>query len=621
MCTYDYTPYTGCEDGEQHFYIQWVKCSVAVEKGRYCPLDTSHKVEQLRKLSANVLSCPLHGPVAVQQYVLDAVNARPQDSDRDTRRARSAARRGATSRGRTPKRGTSDRDSEQPVRREVRKQRSRRSMASESTDSESSTSLSTRARAAAAQRVPSLAERERLERRKSRTAQNSHRRSISADVALPPPPTLTMRYGRSEASLPLKADPEVPTAELPAPVANAQQAPSKPSLDIPRAIGVVGLPSSPDMHHRRGSVHRSRSEGVLRKSTESQPEAAQPAPRSAVSPASDNSSPEQNPDLPFSSLSRRNRRAGSRSIRDRSVDTTMRRIDEQHEAAEQHTAAAREAASPDHGPASLPPTTTTPRRSDSLSRPRLNALHIPAPPANPLQRDAYSAPTATPPETDITGTPSHHTHQPPHHHTLRSRAKSLRHIDLSPPPQIPSSSSQINNEDAASLRSAASGRSRRFEHQVAEGRKWVAAREHMAALPATPVGKVGAGAGAGVGLGLGLGVTDVLAHMSEPNLAAAVATTAAAAVAVPPGGAARESVDSGYRSGHGHGHQVQRSWETVTGAAATASVSSSSGSRVGGGEEEGRHVGNARGGKLQKAAPPPPLLQQQQQQQQQRAGD
>src|SRR5690349_15369922 len=125
MCTYDYTPYTGCEDGEQHFYIQWVKCSVAVEKGRYCSLDTSHKVEQLRKLSTNVLSCPLHGPVAVQQYVLDAVNTRTQDSDRDTRRARSAARRGATSRGRTPKRGTSDRDSEQPVRKEVRKQRSR----------------------------------------------------------------------------------------------------------------------------------------------------------------------------------------------------------------------------------------------------------------------------------------------------------------------------------------------------------------------------------------------------------------------------------------------------------------------------------------------------------------
>ncbi|KAK4039190.1 hypothetical protein C8A01DRAFT_47325 [Parachaetomium inaequale] len=527
MCTYDYTPYTGCEDGPQHYYIQWVKCSIAVEKGRYCSLDASHKVEQLRKLSANVLSCPLHGPIAVQQFVLDSANSTPLDDEAERARARSTTRRAAAARGRTPKRGGSDREVEQPVRRPVRKQRSRREIALESSDSESSSSFSARPRAA--ERVTRMDDREpeAMERRRSRTAQApSHSRSISADIALPPPLPLFMRHGRSEVSLPLKTDFDVESED---PRAGHRQSRPKNSLDIPRAIGVVGLPSSPDMH-RRGSVHRSRSESGLGPGNEGQQEPL-PAPRSALSPASD-SSPDQNPELPFSTPGRRGRRAGARSIRDRSVDTTMRRIDEHVEnpSTARETATSETHSSTTTSPEPHPPqtvTTTFHRRSNS--RPHLNSLQIPKN-RDHYQRDAYSAPTATPPETEINTSP-----------LPKNRARSLRHVDISPlaplplPPQNPYSSSRNDGGETASIRSTTTTRSRRFEDQVAEGRKWVAAREHIPMPTMAPRG---------------------------PATDTSLPLAAAAASGIPPG-MGRESVDSG-------------SWETVR---SVGSVSSSSGGR------------------------------------------
>jgi hypothetical protein len=589
MCTYDYTPYTGCENGEQHYYIQWVKCNTAAEKGRYCSLETSHRVEQLRKLSSNVLSCPLHGPIAVQQFVLEPANAQlhadGHHDNTERHRARSTTRRATRSRARTPRRASPDWEPEQPVRREVCRRRSRREIVPDSSDSESSTSFSSRPMAAG--RRKTVADRELVERRRSRMAQNTHRRSISADVSLPPVPSLSMRHGRSEVSLPLRTEFEE-SAEVPQPPTPGSQARPKNSLDIPRAIGIVGLPSSPDMH-RRGSMHRTRNEGLLRRgSNEGQPELVPPLPTSPLSLSSE-SSPDQNPDLPFGNPTRRNRRTGPRSIHDRSVDTTMRRIDE-HVGPEENDRTISAA----HGIPTLdshssttspeppnrdltrtaPPlgTTTYHRRSDS--RPRLNTLQIP--PTRPqFQRDAYSAPTATPPETDINRDQDR---------PLRNRAKSLRNVPLSPTtttmmePLPPRRGSE--HEETASLRSA---RSRRYENQVAEGRKWVAAREHM------PLQQAGHGHGHGRAA-----VTDVLAYMSEPNLAAALGVGVGVGVVPPPGVTTwRESVDSGYRSGH----QAQRSWESVVPGPSAAGAAAAEGAQRGGtGGKGGRNT-------LQKAPP------------------
>ncbi|KAK4099101.1 hypothetical protein N658DRAFT_525731 [Parathielavia hyrcaniae] len=505
-------------DGQQHYYIQWVKCNTAVERGRYCSVEASQRVEKLRKLSTNVLSCPLHGPIAVQQFVLDSVNARPQENNpaEEEPHTQSTAEPAATARGRPPKQDSIDREPVQPPPRDIRKQRSRREIVLDSSDSESSASFPSRRRAAG--RTKTSSTRELRERQRSRSTRRSHRRSVSADVvSLPPPPSLTMRHGRSEVSLPLKNGAEA-QAEGQPPSTTAPQTQPTNSLEIPRPVGVMGLPSSPDMH-RRASVHRSRSEGVLRQETEGQPEPAPPAPRSAVSPSGDDS-PDQNPDLPFSSPNRRARRAGARSIRDRSVDTTMRRIDEHvsPEDSARNIGHARETPTPDtrssattspepqargHAP---PRHTTYHRRSGS--RPRLDTLQIP--PTRPqYPRDAYSAPTATPPETDIS-----------EERPARRRAKSLRHVEISPAamkPLPPPAPMAHRNEETASLRSV---RSRRFDEQGGEGRKRAAAREYMPQPPP------------------------------------------------PPGAAGRESVDSGYLSGH----QAQRSWESVGPSAAADAV-------------------------------------------------
>ncbi|KAK3904478.1 hypothetical protein C8A05DRAFT_13643 [Staphylotrichum tortipilum] len=579
MCTYDYTPYTGCPDGHQHYYIQWVKCGVAVEKGRYCSVQDSHQVEQLRKLSANVLSCPLHGPIAVQQFILDLA-PRPQEEERvperERSRARSTARRGATSRGRTPKRVASDRDDEPPVRREVRKQRSRPRHAPEYSDSDSSSSFSARPRISS-DRVKRVADQEPPPTR--RMPRIAHRRSVSADLVAPPPPTaLSMRHGRSEVSLPMRPEPEQQLEEPPVPATDARR---KPSLDIPLATGAVGLPTSPDMH-RRASVHRSKSEGLLRRSSvSSQPETIPPVPNSSVaaaaaaastaSTAGDSSPEQQHQETPFSSMPRRGRRPGSRSVRDRSVDTTMRRIDEHVAPEEQHVTnasaagPAREMMTPETRRSSVTtspepqPIRTLPSQPHTLPdlRPRLDSLQIPQQREHPL-RDAYSAPTATPPETDISSS----------HRSLRTRSKSFRHMSparhRSPAPGpapapyhtiVPSRPN--TNEDTASIRST---RSRRFEDQVAEGRKWAAAREHMPTATPVPAATMPSGPSGRV-----LAMTDVLAHMSEPNLALGAT-------------GARESVDSGYRSGH----QTQRSWEGAAPRPGATPIVSATGGAVAG---------------------------------------
>lgn len=68
MCTFCYTPYIGCPKGRRHYYLQWLKCKTAIKKGHsYCPIGKSTEVRELQKLSGNVLACPFHTHIAIQQ--------------------------------------------------------------------------------------------------------------------------------------------------------------------------------------------------------------------------------------------------------------------------------------------------------------------------------------------------------------------------------------------------------------------------------------------------------------------------------------------------------------------------------------------------------------------------
>ncbi|KAK0624947.1 hypothetical protein B0T17DRAFT_654776 [Bombardia bombarda] len=56
MCTYDYTPYVGCPETQQHYFLQWMKCNKALESGnKYCRMDKSTEVQGLKQqLSASL---------------------------------------------------------------------------------------------------------------------------------------------------------------------------------------------------------------------------------------------------------------------------------------------------------------------------------------------------------------------------------------------------------------------------------------------------------------------------------------------------------------------------------------------------------------------------------------
>ena len=577
MCTYDYTPYTGCGEGQQHFYTQWMKCHRALENNKYCDLEKSTEVEVLRKLSTNVLSCPLHGPIAVQQQIFDSfraenvqkVAARSQHEDAERPRTRTTARR-----GRTPRSNTYGTSSEQAPCKEVRKRRAARDAPPASSDSESLSDSPIRPRAADGMRKPG--DRGVPERRKSpMVRENLHRRASSAEL-LPPARVLPMRHGRSEVSLPLKAEPQAQAEDAP------KQVPPKNTLKIPAGKGIIGLPSSPDM------LHRAKSEGLLRQGKESQGEPLEPTARNTISPSSDSSPDPNSEQLPFSNgASRRGRRAGARSIRDRSVDTVMRRIDEHFvaESIDAPEAGGRQSTSLPRASTSTASRSSTSTESQSRdmtpshsiiattssgapiyrsedSRPRLHTLQIPKQ-GDQHFHGASPASAASPPQQDTPQNP------------LQTR-KSFRYGNSPASTASLSMSPQRKNDETSSIRST---KSRRFEEQVAEGRKWAAAREHH--MPSNS---------AAVATASRSPLTDVLAaHMSEPHLPLAAPAGMAVLTAAAAG---RESIDSGYRSGPGYQqqqHHRQRSRDVTDE------------------KEAGIPGAGAAGKRLQKVVPPQPL--------------
>ncbi|VBB80859.1 Putative protein of unknown function [Podospora comata] len=486
MCTYDYTPYTGCKQGEQHFYIQWMKCSKAIETGgKYCPPELSVEVDAIRKLSGNVLSCPVHGPIAIEQHEFDFVVAKipveqPHDQPARRGRSRTASRRGTSvSRSnRTPKTDTFGRDFEELP--EKKRRESRAVSPTESVNSESSGTILARPRTSDGLKK---ADRSGSQDRRRSSVAHSHRRVSSADLNLMPRRASTLRQSKGDKQLPPPAEiPERAEAQEEEP--RGRQPRPKTTVHIPAGTGMIGLPSSPDMN-KRSPVSRAKSEG-----RPTPPDTLTARIDTALSPntalGSSDSSPEHPSEpLPFGPRRSSVRRTTTRSIRKSTDEGPMGRIDE-------HVASGEDE---DQLQASgLHITTSNITRSGTNRTTRSSRVGI-----SPESESDFRFP-------------------PPPSRSNNSSPISRRGSETRPPmpasplsPVFPRYNSYTSNDDASSLRSNQSKTSRRFEDQVAEGRKWAAAREqHM----------------------------SILANHSEPNLPLAGVQSR------------RESADSGYRSGH-----------------------------------------------------------------------
>ncbi|GAB1317894.1 hypothetical protein MFIFM68171_08104 [Madurella fahalii] len=454
MCTYDYTPYTGCKDGQQHFYIQWVKCNKAVERNRYCSLDESTELEHLKKLSTNVISCPIHGAVAVQQHAFEFVYAQaaeePATEDHHSEMTERSRARNTTRRDDTASRNRDlglGQGIQQPVRKEVRKRRSARQVHPASSDTE--TERYSIVRPKTVEPVKRTEERGRPGKRASSLVrEESHQLANPGDLDSLSTRSLS-HHDHNGASSRLTAGRNQQTEEESTESATGNvQTRLKSSLTIPPCSVRIGLPSSPDILRRSSGVHKSKSEMQLQQGQESpsKPTAHTTSPRSA------DSSPDHNSELPFgNSTQHRGRRSGTRSTHNRSVDRSMKRIDEH-------------AISRDDG---------TGERQDTRSSTTSQSTTI-SPVEPPQNTDAPSLPTSP---------------------------KSLQFGGTSASPLSPTTSTTTHgarpNEDAASVRS---GRSRRFfflDH-AAEGR-----------------GRAGAGAASPRSPTMS---ASMLAHLSESHL-------------------------------------------------------------------------------------------------------
>ncbi|KAK4177905.1 hypothetical protein QBC36DRAFT_326058 [Triangularia setosa] len=488
MCTYDYTPYTGCKQGEQHFYIQWMKCSKAIETGgKYCPPELSVEVDAIRKLSGNILSCPVHGPIAIEQHEFDFVVAKipvdqPQDQSIRRGRSRTASRRGTSvSRSnRTPKTDTFGRNFEEIPQKKRRESRDVSSTGS--VNSESSGTVPARPRTSDGLKK---ADRSGSQDRRRTSVAHSHRRVSSADLNLMPRRASTLRQSKGDRQLP-------PPAEIPKHVeaqeeeTRGRQPRPKTTVHIPADTGIIGLPSSPDMN-KRSPVNRAKSEGRPM-STESMTARLDTSlPHNTALGSSDSSPEHPSEPLPFGPRRPSVRRSGTRNIRKSTDEVPMGRIDEnvaQGEDADQIQAGG------------LHITTSGITRSGTTRTTRPSRIGI-----SPESESDFRFP-------------------PPPSRSNNSSPISRRGSETRPPmpasplsPVFPRYNSYNSNDDASSLRSNQSKTSRRFEDQVAEGRKWAAAREqHMSIL------------------------ANSNNNLSEPSLPLASQSR-------------RESADSGYRSG------------------------------------------------------------------------
>ncbi|KAM7198735.1 hypothetical protein V8F20_006050 [Naviculisporaceae sp. PSN 640] len=344
MCTYDYTPYRGCARGQQHFYLQWMKCNIALENGnRHCPLHESIEVEELKKLSGNVLFCPLDNPIAVQQheflFIAGEEEDAPQAKPRFTQESRARSRSARSTRGRPATMYKLDHSSENSVGERVRKT-SRKKIPRDlspppTPDSDRSDSPIPRPRTASG--VKRLDDEKVLEDRRAKARTRSHRRASSVEFA-PLPIMKVTRPAPSDVTRPRSCHGEEDTI----PDANdkshlpPQAVPPGPLSPGTRAR--LGLPASPDMHRRNSLIQRSRSESPMKAEFQFPPGADGPATDPEFGhplyPQPD-SSPEQQPE-PFAvqPVVRRARTTRSRAATEERI---MRRIEEDKRAEEEFT--------------------------------------------------------------------------------------------------------------------------------------------------------------------------------------------------------------------------------------------------------------------------------------------
>ncbi|KAK0713211.1 hypothetical protein B0T26DRAFT_359216 [Lasiosphaeria miniovina] len=456
MCTFDYTPYAGCVEGQQHFYLQWMKCNRAIAIQKYCSIERSIEMQTLRLLSGSIICCPIHNPISVEQHQFQVVHVNDEQDDEDEslsplaaspksyssqrRRARTLTRPESA----TPKHDRSMLSFEDEVRAVSRRRKAAAAARNASpVDSRGSRESSPRPAR------PRTSGGERRARDHSAGTDwsamprgRSHRRVSSVDVAQPPARSKTF-HGKPPPSFRQVEEKQTPAREEPRNMVPAQKSP-RPVSAVGQPIGPgagIGLPSSPDIH-RRASM-------ALRKPAE-QDSAARQAGSGAASLASrGDSSPEDNWEpLPPRPLTNRGRSTPDLSpIQGRNEERAMRRIEEHRGPEEEgeQTAAGR-------GNNRLH------RREGSDSSGRLKELLVPEQRPKHVRDVALTikVPGGSEQSADA----------------LRQNRKSMR----------------LDNRAAASLQKTEdTGRSRRYEDQVEEGRKWVAAREYM---PITTMGSV-----------------------------------------------------------------------------------------------------------------------------------
>ncbi|KAK3349021.1 hypothetical protein B0T25DRAFT_582049 [Lasiosphaeria hispida] len=242
MCMYDYTPYSGCKPGEQHSYLQWMKCNKAVsDNSYYCPIEKSIPVEELRKLSGNTLRCPIHCPIAVQQHEFLFVQRRarietarpgspPERRDYMTQSRPSIRRGKSVSRDEAGSVQTEEPMPDRRVVREARKQNTAR-------DVSPATSL--------------------------------YSRPASPDIARPKAttgvkPVEENRQTEERRSRPPSVERVAPKEDTPATQADRRSLRASTSANVPIPVGLgVGLPPSPDIHRRSKTMTRGRSGSLL----------------------------------------------------------------------------------------------------------------------------------------------------------------------------------------------------------------------------------------------------------------------------------------------------------------------------------------------------------------------
>ncbi|KAK3317623.1 hypothetical protein B0T19DRAFT_435305 [Cercophora scortea] len=265
MCTYDYTPYTGCTKGQQHFFLQWMKCNKALDNGnRHCRLENSVEVEDLKRLSGNVLCCPIHSPIVVQQYEFRFQQTKRHDlpiqgskSDDNMRPRSRALSRRSTCKPTLNEEGTAVRFDDCAEQEPRRKKKTVRGVSP-------ATSHDSRPPSPPPSPDTLHPPREHEEHRPAsvrRVSSNSklRRRASSADVGHLPSYS-TIRHSRAVPSI----DSTVVLDDEPSTVTKKEE-----SLNIAE-VGRLGLPSKPDIHRRASMISRSGSDEVERKRAERQ---------------------------------------------------------------------------------------------------------------------------------------------------------------------------------------------------------------------------------------------------------------------------------------------------------------------------------------------------------------